>query len=119
MPLASLGDDISNFLDAVGNFFSSLADIKFGALLVALIAFGLYLTVRSRAAFHILRAAYPEERIEFRRIWGAYIAAYGFNNVIPARGGDVIKLFLIKTSVPNSTLPGGGRGDLRRGSSST
>ena len=51
----------------------------------------------------MLRAAYPTERIEFQRIWGAYIAAYGFNNVVPARGGDVIKLFLVKTSVPNST----------------
>ena len=103
MPLASLGDDISSFFNAVGKFFSSLADIHFGALLIALIAFGLYLTIRSRAAFHILRAAYPQERIEFRRIWAAYIAAYGFNNVIPARGGDVIRLFLTKTSVPNSS----------------
>jgi hypothetical protein len=103
VPLASLGDDISSFFDAVGKFFSSLADIHFGALLIALIAFGLYLTIRSRAAFHILRAAYPQERIEFRRIWAAYIAAYGFNNVIPARGGDVIRLFLTKTSVPNSS----------------
>jgi uncharacterized protein (TIRG00374 family) len=103
VPLASLGDDISSFFDAVGKFFSSLADIQFGALLIALIAFGLYLTIRSRAAFHILRAAYPQERIEFRRIWAAYIAAYGFNNVIPARGGDVIRLFLTKTSVPGSS----------------
>ena len=103
MPLASLGDDISSFFNAVGKFFSSLADIHFGSLLIALIAFGLYLTIRARAAFHILRAAYPQERIEFRRIWAAYIAAYGFNNVIPARGGDVIRLFLTKTSVPNSS----------------
>ena len=43
--------------------------------------------------------------IDFRRIWGAYIAAYGFNNVVPARGGDVIKLFLTRSSVPNSTYP--------------
>ena len=53
----------------------------------------------------MLRAAYPTEKIEFKRIWGAYIAAYGFNNVVPARGGDVIKLFLTKTSVPDSTYP--------------
>jgi hypothetical protein len=105
VPLASLGDDISSFFSAVGKFFSSLADINFVALIVALIAFGIYLTIRARAAFHILRAAYPQERIEFRRIWAAYIAAYGFNNVIPARGGDVIRLFLTKTSVPNSSYP--------------
>src|SRR5205814_10348859 len=38
-------------------------------------------------------------------IWGAYFAGYGFNSVIPARGGDVIRLFLTKTSVPGSTYP--------------
>jgi uncharacterized membrane protein YbhN (UPF0104 family) len=95
--LASLGSDISTFFNAVGDFFSSLADINLGALLIALIAFAVYLTFRSRAAFHILRAAYPAERFAFKRIWAAYIAAYGFNNVIPARGGDVIRLFLTKS----------------------
>ena len=53
----------------------------------------------------MLRAAYPDERFEFRKIWGAYMAAYGFNNVVPARGGDIIKLFLTKTSIPNSSYP--------------
>jgi uncharacterized membrane protein YbhN (UPF0104 family) len=97
--VAGLGD----FFDAVGEFFDSVASIRWGALLIGLLCFGIYLTIRSRAFFHVLRAAYPTERIEWRRIWGAYIAAYGFNNVVPARGGDVIKLFLTKTSVPNST----------------
>jgi uncharacterized membrane protein YbhN (UPF0104 family) len=101
--LASLGDDISGFFNAVGKFFSSLADIHFGALLIGLAAFVVYLSIRARASFNILRAAYPNERIEFRRIWGAYVAAYGFNNVIPARGGDVIRLFLTKTSIPESS----------------
>ena len=67
-------------------------------------ASAIYLTIRSRAFYNVLRAAYPTERIEFKRIWGAYIAAYGFNNVVPARGGDVIKLFLVKTSVPELDL---------------
>jgi uncharacterized membrane protein YbhN (UPF0104 family) len=65
--------------------------------------FAIYLTLRSRAYFHVLRAAYPDEPIQWRRIWGAYMAAYGFNNVIPARGGDVIKLFLTKNSIPASS----------------
>jgi uncharacterized membrane protein YbhN (UPF0104 family) len=95
--------DITSFFDAVGSFFASLAEVHWGSLIVGLIAFGIYLTLRSRAYFHVLRAAYPAERIQWRRIWGAYIAAYGFNNVVPARGGDVMKLFLVKTSVPNST----------------
>jgi uncharacterized membrane protein YbhN (UPF0104 family) len=103
--LASIGSSVEGFLNAVGDFFGSLGDVGWGALLLGLIFFLIYLSLRSRAFFHTLRAAYPGERIPFRRIWGAYIAAYGFNNVVPARGGDVIKLFLVKTSVPNSTYP--------------
>ncbi len=96
---------MSAFFDAVGDFFGSLASIQWIALLVGLAAFIAYLTIRARAYFHVLRAAYPDERFEFRRIWGAYMAAYGFNQVVPARGGDIIKLFLTKTSIPNSSYP--------------
>jgi uncharacterized membrane protein YbhN (UPF0104 family) len=103
VPLAAIGDDIANFFGAVGDFSGRLAEIQLGALVLGLAFFGLYLSIRARAYFHVLRAAYPDEPIAFRRIWGAYIAAYGFNNVIPARGGDVIKLFLVKNSIPGST----------------
>ena len=103
MPSAAIGDDLTNFISAVGDFFSRLAEINLGALVIALAFFGIYLTLRSRAFFHVLQAAYPDVPIAFRRIWGAYIAAYGFNNVVPARGGDVIKLFLVKNSIPTST----------------
>jgi uncharacterized membrane protein YbhN (UPF0104 family) len=94
---------LGGFFDAVGQFATNLADIKWGALVLGLLCFGIYLSIRSRAFYNVLRAAYPAEKIEFKRIWGAYIAAYGFNNVVPARGGDVIKIFLVKTSIPNST----------------
>jgi uncharacterized membrane protein YbhN (UPF0104 family) len=96
---------IGSFFDAVGSFFDSLARVGWGPLVLGAVAFVLYLTLRSRAFFNTLRAAYPTEPIPFRRIWGAYIAAYGFNNVIPARGGDVIKLFLVKQSIPHATYP--------------
>ena len=96
---------IVEFFDAVGQFFSRFGQVGLLSLLLGLLCFGAYLTLRARAWFNVLRAAYPGERIEFRRIWGAYVAAYGFNNVIPARGGDVIKLFLAKTSIPGSSYP--------------
>jgi uncharacterized membrane protein YbhN (UPF0104 family) len=105
VPLGSLADSFSSFFDAVGDFVGSLAAIRWGALLLALLLFGTYLSLRARASFHILRAAYPGERFQFRYVWGAYIAAYGFNSVIPARGGDVVRLFLTKTSVPSSSYP--------------
>jgi uncharacterized membrane protein YbhN (UPF0104 family) len=103
--LATLGDSFQSFFDAVDSFFSNLADVRLGPLVLALISFTVYLTFRARASFNILRAAYPDERFNFREIWGAYFAGYGFNAVIPARGGDVVRLFLTKTSVPNSSYP--------------
>jgi uncharacterized membrane protein YbhN (UPF0104 family) len=104
-PVASLGESFESFFDAVDSFFSNLASVRPIPLLFALALFTCYLTFRARASFNILRAAYPTERIEFRRIWGAYFAGYGFNAVIPARGGDVVRLFLTKSSVPNSSYP--------------
>ena len=70
-----------------------------------MLAFVGYLSLRARASYNILRAAYPQERIEFLKVWGAYFAGYGFNSVIPARGGDVVRLFLTKSAVPNSSYP--------------
>lgn len=105
MALASIGDSFSAFFDAVGSFFSNLAAVSWPSLLLAWVLFTVYLSLRARASFHILRAAYPEARISFRRIWGAYFAGYGFNSVIPARSGDVIRIFLTKNSVPGSSYP--------------
>jgi len=101
----SIGSNITSFFDAVGSFFDSLSRVGWPSLLLGAAMFVIYLTLRSRAFFHTLQAAYPGEPIQFRRIWGAYVAAYGFNNVIPARGGDVIKLFLTRTSIPSSSYP--------------
>jgi uncharacterized protein (TIRG00374 family) len=104
-PTASIGDSFSSFFDAVGKFFGNLAAVHWLSLLLALVAFGIYLALRARASFHILRAAYPDQRFPFLKIWGAYMAGYGFNSVVPARGGDVIRIFLTKTSIPQASYP--------------
>jgi uncharacterized protein (TIRG00374 family) len=101
----SIGHSISSFFDAAGQFFSDLAAVHWPLLLLGLVFFGLNLTLRSRAFFHSLRAAYPAVRFQWRRVWGAYFAAVGFNNVVPARGGDIIKLFLTRSSIPGSSYP--------------
>jgi uncharacterized membrane protein YbhN (UPF0104 family) len=107
VPLAStsIGDSLSAFLAAAGRFFSDLAAVHWLALTLGLLFLGLNLTLRSRAFFHSLRAAYPATSFQWRRIWGAYFAAVGFNNLVPARGGDIIKLFLTRSSIPGSTYP--------------
>ncbi|MBN1529923.1 MAG: flippase-like domain-containing protein [Thermoleophilaceae bacterium] len=105
MPAATLGDSFRSFFDAVDEFFSNLASVRLGPLLLAFVLFTAYLTLRARASYNILRAAYPDERFRFLDIWGAYFAGYGFNAVVPARGGDVVRLFLTRSSIPNSSYP--------------
>jgi uncharacterized membrane protein YbhN (UPF0104 family) len=104
-PAAALGDSFRSFFHSVDKFFSNLASVQLGSLFLALLAFTVYLTLRSRASYNIVRAAYPDKQFRWRDIWGAYFAGYGFNSVIPARGGDVIRAFLTKTSVPGSSYP--------------
>ncbi|MEA2347373.1 MAG: hypothetical protein QOG62_1160 [Thermoleophilaceae bacterium] len=103
LPVADIMSSITSVLDAISSFWANLAAVNWVALLFGLTVFVIYQSFRSRAAFNILRAAYPDEEIGFRYIWGAYMAGYGFNSVMPARSGDIVRLFLTKTSVPNST----------------
>ena len=49
--------------------------------------------------------AYPQENFRFRLILGSYIAGVGVNSIVPVRGGDVVKIYLAKSSIPNSSYP--------------
>ncbi len=106
-PLAStsIAQSINSFFNAAGQFFSDLAAVQWPALTIGIVLLILNLTLRSRAFFNSLRAAYPATPFQWRRIWGAYVAAVGFNNVVPVRGGDLIKLYLTKSSIPGSRYP--------------
>ena len=95
----------ASFINSVEEFFGQFADVGWLSLLLGCAFFGGFLTLRSRACFNVLRAAYPTERFQWRNIWGAYVAAYGVNMVFPARFGNIVRLFLTKTSVPNSSYP--------------
>lgn len=105
IPVAGIVDSVRAFFDAVDSFFTNLAAVEWASLALALLLFGIYLSFRSRASFNILRAAYPAEHIRWRYIWGAYMAGYGFNSVVPARSGDIVRLYLTKTAIPNSSYP--------------
>ena len=71
-------------------------------ILSALLAFSGYLVLRSRALLGSLRAAYPGAPIGPRQVFGAYVAAVGFKNVVPAGGANIIQLFLTRSSIPGS-----------------
>src|SRR5438270_1048052 len=102
---ASIGDTIRAFTEATGQFFDDLSKLHWGSLAISLLLFGAYLVIRSRASFNALRAAYPGERFQWRRIWGAYVAAYGLNGVVPAGSGSIVQVVLSRNSIANSTYP--------------
>ncbi|MGN6188686.1 MAG: lysylphosphatidylglycerol synthase domain-containing protein [Conexibacter sp.] len=105
VPLASLGSDVSQFLDSVGTFFSNLAGLSWGPLLLALLCYAGWLTLRSRALRNAVQAAYPTEHVRWREVWGAYVAGVGVNQVFPLGGGTLVQYFLTRISIPASSYP--------------
>src|SRR5262245_51590946 len=98
-------DSIRSFFDAVHAFGERLAAVHWGFLAGAIALSVANLALRSRAWQQILRAALPAERIRWRTAFGAYCAGVGVNAVIPARVGDVVKLFLVKRSTRDARYP--------------
>src|SRR5919197_1325873 len=105
LPPGSLNSSLDAFFDAVETFFSNLAAVQWGALAAALGLHLCHMLCRSRGWFNTLRAAYPLSRFRWRRIAGSYVAGVGVNSIIPARAGDVTKIYLAKQTVPGSSYP--------------
>lgn len=98
-------DDVRAFLDASEAFFRAFAAVAWGALALAVLFHLLRLLLRVRGWQNIIRAAYPGTQVRYRSVFGAYMAGVGVNAIVPARGGDVVKLYLAKHRVEASTYP--------------
>ena len=75
---------------------------------LALLALTLHLAniaFRSLAWTNVLRAAYPDRRVPLLGIAGAYAAGMALNSFVPARGGDVAKIALVRTRIRGSSVP--------------
>src|SRR3954452_6287048 len=101
-----LNDVLRSADHALGLLFAKAASVDptWAALGVAL-----YIAaqaVRTRGWHTILRAAYPDATaLKARHTMAAYLAAAGLNGLIPARGGDVVKLWLVHRRMPESRYP--------------
>lgn len=93
------------FFHDAGVFFHHLADVNFRALGIALLFQTLRLLVRTRAWRNIIAAAYPDTRVRWRSVLGAYLAGVGLNAITPARSGDILKLFIVHRRVEGSSYP--------------
>jgi len=91
------------FLHALRVFGDHLAAVRWELLALALGLHLVRLLLRAIAWRTILRAAYPNTRLPFRSVFGAYVAGVGVNSVAPARSGDVVKLYLIRHRLSESS----------------
>jgi len=60
--------------------------------------------LRSLAWRGTLAAAYPDTEVRFGRVLAAYAAGVAVNAVAPARGGDAVKVGLVRASVADSSV---------------
>ncbi len=101
----SVGSTFDRLLNGAGKFFSQLVHLSWVSLLLGLACYGVYLLLRSRALFNALYAAYPDEAVRWRDVWGAYMVGYAVNNVFPLGGGNIAQVFLTRISIPAASYP--------------
>lgn len=90
-------------LDGVDAFLDRLGAVDFLPLAVAIGCHLLKMACTSRAWRNVLAAAYPAERVPWRKIYAAYLSGVGINAIIPARAGDAVRIVLAHRAIPNST----------------
>jgi hypothetical protein len=89
---------------AVGLIADRAAAVDPRALVAGTLLYLVSQAVRTRGWHTILRTAYPAEAATLRAwdVMRAYLAGAGINSVVPARGGDVVKLALVHRRIPGS-----------------
>jgi uncharacterized membrane protein YbhN (UPF0104 family) len=105
MQLADLQSSLESFGRGAEAFFHNLSDIDWSAFGLALLFLLAMQLARAWAWRNVLRAAYPGTRIDFLALSAAYLAGAGINAIVPARAGDVTKVFLVKRQIPHSSYP--------------
>jgi uncharacterized membrane protein YbhN (UPF0104 family) len=98
-------DDVRAFLDAAEAFFSAIASVAWIPLVIAIALHVIRLALRVRAWQNILRAALPGTAVPYGTVFGSYVGGVGVNSILPARSGDVVKLYVAKHRLEGSAYP--------------
>ncbi|MFL5901359.1 MAG: YbhN family protein [Solirubrobacterales bacterium] len=105
MPYADLASSFNAFFNAATAFFQHLSEIRWTPFAVALVFLLAMQLCRAWAWRNVLHAAYPGARLSFLKLAAACLAGAGINAIVPARAGDVTKVFLVKRQIPHSSYP--------------
>jgi hypothetical protein len=88
---------------AVGLIADRTAEVDVRWVVAGTLLYLLAQATRTRAWFTILRAAYPEATtLRPVHVMRAYLAGAGINSLVPARGGDVVKLAMVRRRIEGS-----------------
>jgi uncharacterized membrane protein YbhN (UPF0104 family) len=88
---------------AIGLLADSATSVNIVLLLLGALLYVASQCVRTLGWHTILQAAYPAaHELRRRDVVRAYLAGSGLNAVIPARGGDIVKLAIVHRHIPGS-----------------
>jgi glycosyltransferase 2 family protein len=88
---------------AIRLFIEHFEEFGFGSLAIGVACHLTKTLCTSRAWRNVIAAAYPGQRVPWRSIYAAYLAGVGVNAILPARSGDVLRLYLTRRAVPAAT----------------
>jgi glycosyltransferase 2 family protein len=91
--------------EAIEVFFETLTTINWAPLGLAVLCHLGRIAARSRAWRNVIAAAYPDSEVEWRQVFGGYVAGVGTNALVPGRGGDLLRLYIVKHRVEGATYP--------------
>jgi hypothetical protein len=92
-------------LDAVEAAGEQLAALDPRFLFVALVLQLGSLGFRAVIWRNVLAAAYPDRRVPLASVAGSYAVGVALNAFLPARGGEIAKLALVRSRIQGSTIP--------------
>jgi uncharacterized protein (TIRG00374 family) len=96
---------VRGVLDAIEAFLDSLTSIHWGFLALAVLCHLARIASRAYAWRNVVAAAYPDQDVAYRQVFGGYAAGIGANALLPGRGGDLLRLYIVKHRIEGATYP--------------
>jgi uncharacterized membrane protein YbhN (UPF0104 family) len=101
--LIPLAFSLHAVLRGVRIFLDHLTDVRWRFLGVVAILQVAKIGCAARAWQNSIRASYPKKRSSFPIVFGATCAGVAVGSVVPAHGGDAVRVVIVKRRLPGST----------------
>jgi uncharacterized membrane protein YbhN (UPF0104 family) len=101
--LLPLAFSFSAIFHGIRVFFDDLADVDWTFLSIAALFQLLKTGCAARAWQNSVVASYPDKRASYPMVFGAFCAGSGVGAIVPAHGGDAVRVVIAKRRVPGST----------------